>query len=189
VQSKALSAYATEGCDKVGVVAGSAEDECRIQQLTGHAYGSQMRLLDGTVYTWGDSAHYGTGRDGDEHRPTALPLKARSVHSTRDYVMLEGYDGYAYLFGWLQDNYGPNPVTGAATRANIRYPAKFSALGNQWVAAGLHGSSGHVRRADGNWVSWGGSTGISVSNMYRIVPTSVTNVPAGLTIWSVPSIQ
>jgi hypothetical protein len=190
VQAKELSKYATSGCDQVGVVAGSVADGCRIQQLTGHAYGSQMRLIDGSVYTWGDAAHYGTGRGGDPDTPTRLPVPARNIHATRDYVMLEGYDGYGYLFGWYADTCGPDPVTGAATTRNVPQLTKFTALGNQWVAVGLHGHSGHVRRNDGRWTSWGGATYVGgVSNNYRIVPTAGTQKPAGLTTWSLPTIQ
>jgi hypothetical protein len=189
VQAKELSKYATTGCDQVGVVAGSPADECRIQQLTGHAYGSQMRLIDGSVYTWGDAAHCGTGRNGDPDTPTALPIQARYIHSTRDYVMLEGFDGYAYLFGWYASDYGPDPVTGAAITQNLPRLAKFTALGNHWVGASLHGSSGHVRRYDGKWTSWGGATGVAgVNNNYLIVPTASPRTPAGLTTWSLPVI-
>ncbi|MDR1710521.1 MAG: hypothetical protein LBR58_01455 [Propionibacteriaceae bacterium] len=188
-RSKTLSKFATSGCDTPGVVAASNRDTCTIQQLTGHAYGSQLRLVDGSVYTWGDQAHFGTGRTGDATAPEQLDVLARNVQSARDYVFLEGVDGWAYLYGWYGTSTGPDPATGAAATAGIRRPTRFKALGRDWVAAGLHGNSGHVRRTDGKWVSWGGSVAAPpANNTYSVVPHAATTAPAPLTVWSTPGI-
>ncbi|MDR1791130.1 MAG: hypothetical protein LBR20_05690 [Propionibacteriaceae bacterium] len=188
VQSKELSKYATYGCDAVGVVAGSVFDECAIQQLSGHAYGSQMRLLDGTVLTWGDASHHGTGRRGSSSKPTelTLPEPIKAVEHTRDYVFLVGFSNAAYLYGWYQTSYGPHPSTGKASRDNLPAPVEFTALGRDWVGVGLHGNSGHVRLLDGSWISWGGSVGAIPGNIFSIVPTAATKNPAGLTHWTPP---
>jgi hypothetical protein len=187
--SATLSAYA-RGCQDVGVVAGSGADQCSIQQLTGHAYGSQMRLRDGTVLTWGDESHAGTGRFGDANTPTplALGVQIRSVDDARDYVFLSGVDGYGYLFGWYATGYGPDPATGARSTANLLVPTQFTALGRNWMGPGMHGNTGHVRLLDGRWASWGGSIDPPpANNMYLLVRNGDTTKPAGLTYWTPPA--
>jgi len=183
--SDALSIFAV-GCGAVGVVAGSPGDTCGIRQFSGHAYGSQVRLADGTVLTWGDEAHLGTGRSGAADVPTAVAVGVgvAQVAAARDYVFLRGVDGYAYLYGWYGDATGPDPATGAVSWTGPARPTRFDALGTGWTTAGLNGYSGHARLADGRWASWGGAIGGYVGNPYHVVPTRPTQEPAGLTYWT-----
>lgn len=186
-QSRALSALTTTGCDAVGVVAGSPEDTCRVQSLTGHYYGSQAVLDDGTLLTWGNYLEWGTGRaDGSSaanNTPTAITLApgvtARQVATTEDYVLVLGSDGYAYVWGRYSYAYGPHPTTGARSNANIRTPTRMTALGPVELLAGT-GYSGLALRADGTLVLWGGTTQGGSHNTHRVVRNgfATTTTPA-----------
>jgi hypothetical protein len=187
--SATLSAYA-HGCQGVGVRAGSGADGCSIRQLTGHAFGSQMLLADGSVLTWGDETHAGTGRVGSPNTPAplALPVQVARIDDARDYVFLSGVDGYGYLFGWYARSYGPDPASGALSGKNLPVPTRFEALGRDWIGPGMHGNTGHVRLLDGRWASWGGSVGPPpANNMYLLVHSGDTTKPAGLTYWTPPA--
>ncbi|GEL48411.1 hypothetical protein CHO01_35270 [Cellulomonas hominis] len=198
-RSQALSALTTTGCDAVGVVAGSPEDTCRLQSLTGHYYGSQAVLDDGTLLTWGNYVEWGTGRtDGGSaanNTPTAITLAAgvtaRQVATTEDYVLVLGSDGYAYVWGRYSYSYGPHPSTGATSNANIRTPTRMTALGQVELLAGT-GYSGMALRADGTLVLWGGTTQGGSHNTHRVVrngfatTTTPTTPSQGLTALVMP---
>ncbi|NKY11989.1 RCC1 domain-containing protein [Cellulomonas hominis] len=198
-RSQALSALTTTGCDAVGVVAGSPEDTCRLQSLTGHYYGSQAVLDDGTLLTWGNYVEWGTGRtDGGSaanNTPTAITLAAgvtaRQVATTEDYVLVLGSDGYAYVWGRYSYSYGPHPGTGATSNANIRTPTRMTALGQVELLAGT-GYSGMALRADGTLVLWGGTTQGGSHNTHRVVrngfatTTTPTTPSQGLTALVMP---
>lgn len=198
-RSEALSALTTSGCAAVGVVAGSPEDTCRVRSLTGHYYGSQAVLDDGTLLTWGNYLEWGTGRtDGGSaanNTPTAITLAAgvtaRQVAATEDYVLVLGSDGYAYVWGRYSYAYGPHPTTGATSSANIRTPARMTALGTVERLAG-NGYSGQALRADGTLVLWGGTTQGGNHNTHRVVrngfatTTTPTSPSQGLTVLVMP---
>lgn len=178
-RSAALSALTTTGCDAVGVVAGSAEDTCRLQRLTGHYYGSQAVLADGTLLTWGNAVEWGTGRPSEtaarSNTPTAVTLApgvtAVRVATTEDYVLVLGSDGYAYVWGRYSWARGVDPATGAISSSNIREPQRMTALGQVERVAGF-GYTGAALRADGTIVLWGGSTEGGSDNSHRAVRDS-----------------
>lgn len=202
-RSNALSAFTTSGCEAIGVVAGSPQDTCGIQSLTGHDHGSQALLSDGTLLTWGNPVEQGTGRvDGGaaaNNTPTALTLTAGvtavQVATTQDYVLVLGSDGYSYVYGRYSWGWGPHPSTGATSNADIRTPVRHTALGQVEHVAGF-GHSGAALRADGTIVLWGGSTdGLGSTNSQHTVRNefATTTTPdspsAGLTALVMPGTQ
>lgn len=188
-RSTALSAHVTSGCTAVGVVAGSPEDDCTLQRLTGHYYGSQAVLADGTLLTWGNAVEWGTGRPSgttaQNNTPTAITLAAGvtavRVAPTEDYVLVLGSDGHAYVWGRYSYARGVDPGTGLVSSTNIREPARMTALG-EVVAVSGHGYTGGALRADGTLVLWGGTTQGGNSNTYRTVRDSFG--PTGIGIAS-----
>ncbi len=164
-QSVALSSRTTSGCATVGVVAGSAEDTCGIQRLTGHYYGSQAVLADGTLLTWGNPVEWGTARApgstaAQDNTPTAITLApgvgAVRVATTEDYVLVLGSDDHAYVWGRYSYARGVDPTTGQVSATNIREPQRMTALGPVEQIAGF-GYTGAALRADGTLVLWGGT--------------------------------
>lgn len=199
-RSDALSAFTTSGCEAVGVVAGSPQDTCGIQSLTGHDHGSQALRADGTLLTWGNPVEWGTGRvDGGaaaNNTPTALTLAAGvtavQVTTTRDYVLVLGSNGYAYVYGRYSRGGGPHPSTGATSTADLRTPVRHTALGQVEHLAGF-GCSAAALRADGTIILWGGSTdGLSSTNAELAVcngfatTTTPDSPSAGLTALVMP---
>ncbi len=201
-QSTALSALTTSGCAAVGVVAGSAEDTCAIRSLTGHYYGSQAVLADGTLLTWGNHVEWGTGRadagSAGNNRPTAVVLAAgvtaSAVATTEDYVLVHGSDGRVYVWGRYSYARGPHPATGASSATNIRTPTPLVALGPVEAVAGF-GYSGAALRADGTLVLWGGTTQGGNHNTHLLVrdgfaTNSLAITPArGLTTLVMPGTE
>ncbi|WHP18248.1 hypothetical protein [Cellulomonas sp. ES6] len=175
-QSVALSQHTTSGCEAVGVVAGSPQDTCGIRSLTGHYYGSQAVLADGTLLTWGNHVEWGTARaDGGlvaNNRPTAVTLApgvtAVQVAATEDYVLVRGSDSLVYVWGRYSYAWGPHPTTGATSAANIRVPTRIAALGPVEHVVGF-GYSGAALRGDGTIVLWGGTTQGGSHNTYHLV--------------------
>lgn len=201
-QSAALSARTTSGCAAVGVVAGSAEDTCAIRSLTGHYYGSQAVLADGTLLTWGNYLEWGTGRadagSSGNNTPTAVPLAAgvtaSAVATSEDYVLVHGSDGLVYVWGRYSYARGPHPTTGASSATNIRPPTPMTALGRVEAVAGF-GYSGAALRTDGTLVLWGGTTQGGDHNTHLVVrdgfaTNSVPATPArGLTTLVMPGTE
>ncbi|GCE78117.1 RCC1 domain-containing protein [Cellulomonas biazotea] len=195
-QSVALSALTTTGCARPGVVAGSPQDTCRVRTLTGHYYGNQALLDDGTLLTWGDEGEWGTGRTGDESRPTPLVLApgvtAVQVADTEDYVLVRGSDGSVYAYGRYAWAWGPHPTTGATSNVNLRTPTRLAALGDRVAHVAGHGYTGHALLTDGALVSWGGSDQGGSDNTHRPVrdgyatTTTGTTTSAGLTRFVMP---
>ncbi|WP_085368142.1 hypothetical protein [Leifsonia sp. NCR5] len=176
-RSTALSAYATSGCDTVGVIMGSADDECSIKQLNGHYFGNQLVTSDGQLIAWGAGSQYGTGRPyvsgAESATPTVVPLPngdtVASVSVTVDYVEVLAASGTLYIYGRYSFAWGPNPATGAVSATNIVTPTAITAFSGPVAAVGGFGYSGTALLADGTLASWGGSTQGGNSNLYNSI--------------------
>lgn len=185
-RSTALSAYATSGCDTVGVVMGSPDDHCSIRTLNGHYYGNQLVTSSGQLVAWGSGTQYGTGRpyvnDADSATPTVVPLPngdtVASVAVTVDYVQVLGASGTVYIYGRYSFASGPNPVTGAVSQTNLVTPTAVTAFSGPVAALGGFGYSGTALLADGTLASWGGSTQGANTNQFNSVrPNWYTFMP------------
>ncbi|MFI2104606.1 hypothetical protein ACH436_15020 [Isoptericola sp. NPDC019693] len=187
-RSEVLSAYVA-GCDTVGVVAGSADDTCSVRSLTGHYYGNQMVLADGSLYTWGNYSEEGTGRpDGtnlEDNTPTLVELApgvgAVQVGTSEDYVMVLGTDGQVYVYGRYSFSRGPDPATGAMTATNVLAPTALATLGSDVEAVVGFGYSGGVRHADGTTSWWGGTDQGGNENWYQPIRTGFATTTLGTT--------
>jgi hypothetical protein len=176
-RSTALSAYATSGCDTVGVVMGSADDRCSIRALNGHYYGNQLVTSDGQLVTWGASSQYGTGRPYasavESSTPAVVPLPngdtVASVVVTVDYVQVLGTSGTVYIYGRYSFGRGPDPATGAASTTNLVTPTAITAFSGQVAALGGFGYSGTALMADGTLTAWGGGTQGGNNNLYNSI--------------------
>ena len=177
-----LSALATAGCDTVGVEMGSADDGCSIRSLGGNTFGSQLVLATGQLMTWGDGTTFGTGRPNigtaDSNTPTAVPLPngdtVASITVTSDYVQVLGGSRTLYIYGRYSLRSGPDPISGAASTANLAAPTQISGLGLV-VAIGGSGYTGTALRSDGTFVSWGGGNLIDNTNAYAAVRNAWVN--------------
>lgn len=201
-RSTTLSLLASDGCETVGVVAGSESDTCRIQSLTGHYYGSQLVTREGQLVTWGCGNQFGTGRPNGttaaNNAPTLLTLPGgtatRKVAVTEDYVLVLGTDGVVYAYGRYAFARGPEPTTGAMSTTNLVIPAAITALGKDVRDIGGFGYSGMALRSDGNLALWGGSTQGGVNNTYMSVrnawgsPTTPTNASQPITTFVLPGV-
>ncbi|GAB3575815.1 hypothetical protein GCM10027406_07920 [Leifsonia lichenia] len=198
-RSTMLSPFAQSGCDTVGVVMGSADDQCTIQSLTGHYYGNQLLIDGGTLLTWGDATNFGTGRPYVSGPLSAQPLTldlggetAVAIAPTQDYVLVRCLSGRVYVYGRYSYGRGPNPVTGAASTTDVVTPAPIVPLGSDIVAIGSFGYSGTSLSGDHTFTSWGGGTGGGNNNTYSSirndwVNNTVPTVPVqGLTTMPTP---
>lgn len=174
-QSAALSQYTVAGCEEVGVVAGSPEDTCGIQKLSGSYYGNQAILSDGRMLAWGNPNEFNSGgptTTAASAVPTAVALPdgvgVQDVAPTQDYVLLLGTDGLVYVYGRYSFGGGPNPATGARSTTNIRTPTALTVLG-QVESLATFGYSGQVRTVDGRYVMFGGSYQGANANRYQVV--------------------
>lgn len=176
-RSAALSAYATSGCETVGVVMGSAEDQCSIRLLNGHYYGSTLVTADGQLVTWGAGTQWGTGRPYvspvETATPAVVPLPGgdtvASTAVTVDYVQVLGDSGTVYIYGRYQWARGPDPVTGAVSSVNLVTPTPVTAFSGPVEALGGFGYSGTALMADGTLASWGGSTQGGNNNTFNSI--------------------
>ena len=179
VRSTFLSLFAQEGCDTVGVVMGSADDQCTIKSLTGHYYGNQLVFEGGYMVTWGDATNYGTGRayvDGTASaQPTALLMPngdpVQAVAPSQDYVLVLGASGQVYVYGRYSFGRGPDPNSGAASTTNVITPTPIAPL-NSVTAVGAFGYSGTALNTGGSFVSWGGGTAGGNNNTYNSIINS-----------------
>lgn len=198
----ALSGYATSGCDSVGVVMGSAADQCSIRSLTGHYFGNQLVLSTGGLITWGDGSNAGTGRPyvsgAESSTPATISLPGgdtvASIATTEDYVEVLGASSSVYIFGRYSFARGPNPLTGAPSTVNLVTPTTITSLGGPIVVLGGFGYSGTALRPDGTFVSWGGSTAGGNNNTYSSIRngwaanTTPTNAIQGITPMTPPGL-
>lgn len=174
-QSQTLSRFTVDGCEAVGVVAGSPEDTCGIQTLTGHYYGSQALLRDGTVLGWGNPVEWGSGgattvEAASVPTPLELPAGVTVTHValTQDYALLHGSDQLVYVYGRYWFGGGVDPATGMVSTADIRTPTAMTALGPVVSVVGS-GYTGQALRADGTIVLWNGSYQGGHNNPFRVV--------------------
>lgn len=199
-RSQTLSQYATDGCEAVGVVAGSDEDHCGIQMLTGHYFGSQAILRDGSMLAWGNPIEFSSGgpvvpAEAAVPTPVAMPegVDVVNVARSQDYVMLHGSDQLVYAYGRYSYGGGVAPETGAVSLVNLRTPTVMTALGPV-VSVSAFGYSGQALRADGTIVLWGGSTFGQNNNPYQVVrntfeTTTMPNLRQPLTTLVMPGTE
>ncbi|MCG7287262.1 hypothetical protein MHY85_14950 [Cellulomonas sp. ACRRI] len=186
IQSVALSAYTTSGCEAVGVVANSPADTCGIRSLTGHYYGNQAILADGTVLGWGNASFWGTGRPSgtaavnNTPTPVEMPIGARMIAPTEDYVLALDTEGYAWVWGRYTLAGGLDPVTGGASTTNPTLPTRLDSLGVVESVAGT-GYTGAAVRADGSIALWGGGQTGGRNNTNSLVRNgfATTTTPTG----------
>ncbi|CAM5300440.1 hypothetical protein [Leifsonia shinshuensis] len=178
-RSNFLSVYAQTGCDSVGVVMGSAADQCLIRSMTGHYYGNQVNV-QGQLLTWGDATNYGTGRAYVSGPVSATPIilampnddPVTAVAPTQDYVQVLGASGQVYIYGRYSFGRGPDPTLGTPSLTNLVTPAQLLPLGSAVTALGGFGYSGTALNADGSFVSWGGGTAGGNNNTYSSIINS-----------------
>ncbi|WGD36798.1 hypothetical protein [Lysinibacter sp. HNR] len=176
-RSNTLSNFATGGCNTPGVIAGSPQDTCAIQTLTGHYFGNQMLLNTGQLITWGNGAIQGTGRANStaiiNNTPAALSLpgnvSVRKVAVTQDYVMLLGTNSSVFIYGRYSFGRGPDPWTGSMSLTNLQTPAQVFALGSNVTDIGGFGYTGMSLATDGNMRIWGGTTAGNNANLHSSV--------------------
>ena len=193
-RSTFLSVFLQSGCDSVGVVMGSADDQCLIQSMTGHYYGNQVLIQD-QLLTWGDATNYGTGRAYVSGPVSATPNfvampdndPVKEVAPSEDYVQVLGASGQVYIYGRYSFGRGPDPTLGTPSTTNLISPAQILPLGNTVTALGSFGYSGSALNADGSYVNWGGGTAGGNNNTYSSIindwanNTAPTNAVQGLT--------
>ncbi|WGD37918.1 hypothetical protein [Lysinibacter sp. HNR] len=176
-RSNTLSTYAQSGCNNPGTVAGSPQDTCTIQTLTGHSFGNQMFLNTGQVITWGNGSQQGTGRASNtpvaNNTPTPLALpgnvRIQKFAATQEYVLLLGTNNSLYIYGRYSFAGGPDPWTGAMSRTNLQTPTQIVALGATVTDIGGFGYTGMALTTDGHMRLWGGSTSGSNTNTHSSV--------------------
>lgn len=155
------SQHTTSGCGTVGVVAGSPEDECGLQQLAGLRYGNVARLRDGSVYTWGKSFGWMQGTTvaalHDVPTEVELPAGVRAAHVAHhtETVYIHGDDQHVYMYGRQDWGGGVNPATGATSTTNYRTPVRLDFLGPVEHIGGFSFTA-TVVRPDGALLLWGG---------------------------------
>lgn len=146
-RSAALSPYATGGCDGPPVgPASSATDTCRIRSMSGHYYGNQVLLDDGSVLAWGQRNRGGDGRgaatDEEARTPTPIPgygpegSRVVRVVAIEDIALALDAEGYVHQWGTLQYQ-GARPDGSLGPAVTVLAPERLDFLG-----AGVSGLGG-----------------------------------------------
>jgi hypothetical protein len=176
-----------------GVVAGSVADGGTFQQLTGHLYGSQALIRDGSVYTWGHSTFSGSGHaDVSIYRRQMIPERlnlrgARAtavVHTLRVVLVLDS-TGAVWTYGYGGASEGAafpkadgRPPMSRHTRTPVRIAGNASP---GWAAGGVSGitSPGNatamvIRKDRSVWLVGGGAQVDVSANRWSLVRNSWT---------------
>jgi alpha-tubulin suppressor-like RCC1 family protein len=185
----------------LGVAMGSPEDRGTFAVMTGHMYGYQVLLRDGSLYLWGYSKYFGTGTgkemlERNAMVPTEVKLDngnrrvVQLAHTLRVVFLLDD-QGAVWMYGYKSKGEatfpGPSGSSGSWTSTNTPFRVDGSQSAG-WAAGGITAITGvgmdvMLTRDNGTFWVMGGSVFDGGGNPHSIVRShwAKANNNSGLT--------